>query len=58
MSKLNKAITSIAAGMAIGTAGDLGLATSQWLASVIVITVGFALIVNGFVILGTQSCVK
>jgi len=58
MTKINKAITSIAAGMAFGTAGDLGLATSQWVASVIVITVGFALIVNGFVILGTQSCVK
>lgn len=58
MTNLSKAITSIAVGMTIGTVGDLGLATSQWLASVIIITVGFALIVNGFVILGTQSCVK
>jgi hypothetical protein len=58
MTNLSKAITSIAVGMALGTAGDFGIATSQWLASVIVITVGFVLIVNGFVLLGTQSCVK
>ena len=58
MTRFSKAITSIATGMAIGTAGDLGLATSQWLTAVVAVVIGFALIVNGFVILGTQPCEK
>ena len=55
---MSKAMTSIATGMALGTAGDFGLATSQWLTAVIAVVIGFALIVNGFVLLGTQSCEK
>lgn len=58
MTRMSKAITSIATGMGIGTAGDIGLATSQWLTAVVAIAIGFALIVNGFVIWGTQSCEK
>lgn len=58
MTRLSKAVTSIATGMAIGTAGDLGLSTSQWLTATIAVVIGFALIVNGFVILGTQPCEK
>ncbi len=58
MTRINKAITSISLGMGIGTAGDIGLATSQWLTAVIAVAIGFALIVNGFVILGTHSCEK
>ena len=58
MTRISKAITSIATGMGIGTAGDIGLATSQWLTAVVAVVIGFALIVNGFVLLGTQSCEK
>ncbi len=58
MTRLSKAMTSIATGMALGSIGDLGLMTSQWLTAIITIAVGFGLICYGFVLLGTQSCVK
>jgi hypothetical protein len=58
MTRTNTAFTSIAMGMALGSIGDLGLMTSQWLASAIAVAIGFGLICFGFVLLGTQSCVK
>lgn len=58
MSNFNRGITAIALGSVIGTIGDLGLASSQWLTAVIAIVFGFALIVNGFILLSLPQCKK
>lgn len=58
MSNFNRGVTAIALGSVIGTIGDLGLASSQWLTAVIAIVFGFALIVNGFIFLSLPQCKK
>lgn len=58
MSNFNRGVTAIALGSVIGTIGDLGLASSQWLTAVIAIVFGFALIVNGFILLSLPQCKK
>lgn len=58
MTNNNRGMTAIALGSVIGTIGDLGLVSSQWLTAVIAIAFGFGLIVNGFILLSLPQCKK